>query len=146
MPMMEFFFDTTRVVTDMLINNYPEKYPNIKFLIPHCGAMMVYIVDRLLFATEILVGMGTVPPGFDARTLFRRFYFDVAGNAAPHQLEDALDLVPSEHFTYGSDYPFTPPKAIAALGEALVNAPYLDEAKLEAIFYSNGKALFPSLG
>ena len=145
MPILEFFFDSTRVVTDFMMNDYPDRYPNIKFLIPHCGAMMPYVVDRLEFATPVLEKIGSVKQGFNAKDTFKKFFFDVAGNSAAHQLNDALDLVSLDRFSYGTDFPFTPEKDIVFLGNGLINAPYLTNDQRKVIFYDNGKRLFPSL-
>jgi predicted TIM-barrel fold metal-dependent hydrolase len=146
MPMMEFFFDTTRIVVDLLLNDYIGRYPNIQFLIPHCGALSLYVVDRLIMAANLLAFLGMVKEGFDPKASFSALYFDVAGNAVPHQLKDAMDYVPFDHFTYGSDFPFTPEREINLLGAKLSDAPYLSDTQREDIFYSNGKKLFPSLG
>ena len=146
MPIMEFFFDSTRVVTDFMLNDYTGKYSNITFLIPHCGAMMPYIADRLEFVTPVLEKMGSVEQGFNAKQIYKQFYFDVAGNSADHQLADALDLADLSHFSYGTDYPFTPEEGIIFLGNKLAKAAYLTEEQRKTIFFDNGKRLFPTLG
>ncbi|WP_238141085.1 amidohydrolase family protein [Pediococcus damnosus] len=39
-PIMEFFFDTTRAVTNMVLHSVFTRYTNIKFIIPHAGALV----------------------------------------------------------------------------------------------------------
>ena len=46
-PLMEFFFDTSRTVVNLILNRVPQKYPNIRFLIPHAGAVLPILGDRL---------------------------------------------------------------------------------------------------
>ncbi len=45
--MMGFFFDTTRTVTNMILNGTLKRFPNIKFVIPHAGAFLTILADRI---------------------------------------------------------------------------------------------------
>lgn len=47
-PMMEFFFDTTRTVINMILKGTLKKFPDIKFIIPHAGAFCQYLLIGLL--------------------------------------------------------------------------------------------------
>ena len=40
-PLMEFIFDTTRTIIYMSQKNVFSKYPNIKWIVPHCGALLL---------------------------------------------------------------------------------------------------------
>lgn len=42
-PLMEFIFDTTRTIIYMSQKNVFSKYPNIKWIVPHCGALLPII-------------------------------------------------------------------------------------------------------
>ena len=39
-PMLEFFFDTTRAVVNLLLSGTVDKYPGVQYLAPHCGAAL----------------------------------------------------------------------------------------------------------
>ncbi|WP_225418582.1 amidohydrolase family protein [Loigolactobacillus iwatensis] len=52
-PIMEFFFDTTRAVTNMVLHSVFTRYPNIKFIIPHAGALLPVISDRIALAQKL---------------------------------------------------------------------------------------------
>jgi len=39
-PMLEFFFDTTRAVVDLVLGGTIARHPDIEFIIPHAGATL----------------------------------------------------------------------------------------------------------
>ena len=39
-PLMEFFFDTTRTVINLVLNRIFQRFPDIRFIIPHAGAVL----------------------------------------------------------------------------------------------------------
>lgn len=56
-PLMEFIFDTTRTVIYMSQNNVFSKYPNIKWIIPYCGALLPVIaqcvdMDKIVYGSD----------------------------------------------------------------------------------------------
>jgi predicted TIM-barrel fold metal-dependent hydrolase len=142
-PMMEFFFDTTRCLVDLILNGYMTRFPQIKFLVPHCGAALPYIVDRIDSYKPVLVKIGSISEDFDIYSIFASLYFDIAGNSAPHQLRDALDIVDISHFMYAADFPFTPTQVIESQATNFFEAPYLNAEQKQQIYYSNAAALFP---
>ena len=46
-PMVEFFFDTTRVVVDLVLSGVIDRYPNVQLIIPHGGATLPLVADRV---------------------------------------------------------------------------------------------------
>ncbi len=46
-PAMEYFFDTTRTITNMILNRTMKRFPDIKFIVPHAGAFLPILADRL---------------------------------------------------------------------------------------------------
>jgi predicted TIM-barrel fold metal-dependent hydrolase len=140
-PLMEFFFDTTRVIAGLILNGWIKKYANIKFLIPHCGAFLGYLADRLKFAKPILMQLGAVDANFDIEAILAGLYYDLGGNPAAKQFPDMRQCVSDTHFCYGSDYPFTPPPLIAQLGADLDSAAYMTDTLREQIYSKNAQAM-----
>lgn len=60
--MLEFMFETTRTVTDLVFAAVPERYPDIRFLIPHCGALLPLVADRVELFCSLLPGSHDRPP------------------------------------------------------------------------------------
>ena len=46
-PTLEFFFDTSRTVINMMLKNLFGRYPAIRWIIPHAGAVIPILADRL---------------------------------------------------------------------------------------------------
>lgn len=47
-PMVEFLFDTTRCVVDMALSGTLARYPRIRWIVPHPGAVLPVALDALL--------------------------------------------------------------------------------------------------
>src|SRR6185369_12911167 len=46
-PMLEFFFDTTRTVVDLVCNGTIGRHPDLEVLVPHAGATLPLVADRV---------------------------------------------------------------------------------------------------
>jgi predicted TIM-barrel fold metal-dependent hydrolase len=120
-PMLEFFFDTTRAVVDLVLNGTVARHPRVEFIIPHAGATLPMVADRVSVFSRLL----GVDPAVDVLRDLARLHFDLAGFPVPRQLDALLTLTTIEHLHYGSDYPFTTEPAAARASERLaeVGAP-----------------------
>jgi 6-methylsalicylate decarboxylase len=139
-PMLEFFFDTTRTVVDLVLNGTVARHPGIEFLIPHAGATLPMVADRINIFSQLL----QIGPPVDVLCDLGRLHFDLAGFPIPRQLDALLTITTIEHLHYGSDYPFTPEFAVAMLREQLTEAD-VPSASLLASLRSNTEQLLPSL-
>lgn len=140
-PIIEFFFDTTRLVADLILKGYVERYPNIKFVVPHCGAALPVVFDRMALYASTLKEQGQIPDDFDVYRTASKLYYDLAGNSMPSQLKILLGYVPEDHFVYGSDYPFTAMSGVAYLAQSIADCDYLSDEQKRHMFYDNGQAL-----
>ena len=138
-PMLEFLFDTTRAVVDLILSSVVAAHPGIEFIIPHAGATLPMVADRISVFSMIL----DVPDGVDVLGDLGRLHFDLAGYPLPRQLDSLLTLTSLEHLHYGSDYPFTPEFAAAASRERLAEVD--DPVALFETLRANTERLFPSL-
>ncbi|KAK4188782.1 decarboxylase yanB, partial [Podospora australis] len=120
-PMMEFMFDETRAIANLLLSGTVAKYADITFIMSHCGCALPPIVDRLgSFAT--LVGGGEDQSDGFRKLLRERFFFDLAGFPFPDQIHGLLRTLGSggeQRLMYGTDYPFTPAKVVARCAEKM---------------------------
>lgn len=109
-PMLEFPFETTRTVTDLIVTGRLRRFPHIRFVVPHCGGTLPLLADRIdLFRTSF------APTHEEPRTreLLAQLWYDLAGTPFPAQVPALAELVGTDHLLYGSDYCFTPPEAVA---------------------------------
>jgi 6-methylsalicylate decarboxylase len=139
-PMLEFFFDTTRAVVDLLLNGTVARHPGIEFLIPHAGATLPMVADRVNVFSQLL----QIGPPVDVLRDLGRLHFDLAGFALPRQLTALLTVTSVDHLHYGSDYPFTPEVAVSMLREGLSEAGVPPGTLLDTL-RSNSERLFPAL-
>jgi predicted TIM-barrel fold metal-dependent hydrolase len=139
-PMLEFFFDTTRAVVDLVLNGTVARHPGIEFLIPHAGATLPMVADRVSVFARLLA----VDPVVDVLRDLGRLHFDLAGFPVPRQLDALLTLTTLEHLHYGSDYPFTPEFAAAMAGRRLAEVGDPPGSLLDAL-RANTERLFPAL-
>jgi predicted TIM-barrel fold metal-dependent hydrolase len=140
-PMIEFPFDTTRTVTNLVYSGTIDRCPNIRFILPHAGGTLPFLVTR------IGGGGGSRPPGvkepFDA--YLRRLYYDTAGAPSAHHFASLLQLVDIRHVLYGSDWAWAPEPGVAAQAQTLAGNPLISDADRERIGRLNALELFPRL-
>jgi predicted TIM-barrel fold metal-dependent hydrolase len=139
-PMLEFFFDTTRAVVDLVLNGTVARHPGIEFLIPHAGATLAMVADRVSVFSLLL----DVDPSVDVVRDLGRLHFDLAGFPLPRQLDALLTLTTLEHLHYGSDYPFTPEFAAAMGADRLAEVGDPPGSFVDALRL-NTERLFPTL-
>ena len=125
-PLFEFISDTTRAVLNLIGNDVILRYPNIKWIIPHCGSFLPNIYDRFIGISKIR------KEDIHIEESFKKLYFDVSGITNKKVIEPLLSITNENHILYGSDYPFTPKKQII---HNLEHLPDID-------FYSNTNKMF----
>ncbi len=141
-PMIEFMFDTTRAVVNLILNGTIARYPNIEIIVPHAGATLPLIADRVAAFRHILPD---IEAGVDVMADLASLHYDLAGFAVPRGVEALLSIVESERLHYGSDYPFTPEGAVSRLAQQLGDFGDPPGALL-ATLEANTRALFTKLG
>ena len=142
-PLFEFLADTTRSVLNLVSNGVILRYPNIKWIIPHCGSFLPNIYDRYLGMSKVLIPQGMMED-IDVKKSFEKLYYDLSGNPAPNLLRWLLTITSEDHILYGSDYPFTAANQIETNLDKLEKM--LNEEDLKSykskILRDNGKKLF----
>jgi predicted TIM-barrel fold metal-dependent hydrolase len=137
-PMLKFMFETTRAVVNMMLSGALERHAALRVIVPHGGAALPVLADRVAVMAPMLDLPTPVPRGH-VMTLLRRLYYDLAGAPVPRQLSALLQLAPVDHLLYGSDAPFTPAPAVAHLLAQLEQTELLDDATRAMIFCENAK-------
>jgi predicted TIM-barrel fold metal-dependent hydrolase len=128
-PMVEFLFDTTRTVIDLVLNGTIATNPDLELIVPHGGAVLPLLADRVSAFGALLA------PDVDVLGDLGRLHFDLAGHAVPRGLDALLALTTADHLHYGSDWPFTPEPVVVAAAERI------DDAGLP--LHTNTESLFP---
>ncbi|HEY7626766.1 MAG TPA: amidohydrolase family protein [Ilumatobacteraceae bacterium] len=108
-PMIEFPFDTTRAVANLLLTGTLNRYPAIRWIVPHAGGTLPFLAPRIAGVGMLL---GFDDPAAIVNQL-RRLHYDLAGSANEAVVAALLSLVDRSQVLYGSDWPFTPEPVVA---------------------------------
>lgn len=143
-PAFEYFVETTRTFTNMVLHDTFDRFPNIKWVIPHAGAFLPILADRFE-SFALMIRFADPDRRADMMEDMAHVYFDVAGFSEQKQLEMLLRNVPDTHLVYGSDTPYTAIEACIGQTEALENTAKLTEEQKVKMFTENAWALLPRL-
>jgi len=102
--------ESTNTMTRLVFSGLFEKYPKLKIIIHHCGAMVPYFSERIVNhynqsemrnKTNFTVGLTETPDAY-----FRRFYTDTALIGNTPALMCAYHFFGPDHLLFGTDSPF----------------------------------------
>ncbi len=60
-PMIEFFFETTRAVMNLILSGTLRRFPNVRFVIPHAGATLPVLIERIAQLAPIMDWRSQLP-------------------------------------------------------------------------------------
>jgi 6-methylsalicylate decarboxylase len=140
--MMEYLFDTTRAVVNLVFGGAVDRFPSIRFVLAHAGGLVPYFAWRL-----------SVSPMIDARLpqmtraqvyeRLRHFWYDTALSPTAETLECLAAVAAPEHIVFGSDWPFANAGVIAEAIKTYEAVTSLPPAQRSAIDRVNALSLFP---
>ncbi|KRM72974.1 amidohydrolase family protein [Lacticaseibacillus brantae] len=139
-PILEFFFDTTRTVVNMLDKRIFSRFPDIKFIIPHAGAVLPLVANRIPLAKGLNPDLSA--DQLEIKQAMGSQYFDVAGMVLSQQLPALLQLIDPDKLLYASDTPYTPTPVVMNLANALETTDLISDPLKEKLFHSNAEKLF----
>ena len=124
-------YELSQAMLQLVQANIFEKYPNLKIVVHHAGAMVPFFAGRI---DHIL-------PAKQAQD-FKKFYVDTAILGNPPALQLALDYYGIDHVLFGTDAPFGVKPAGAT--EIIIDA--IDKLDLttgdaEKLYYKNYQKL-----
>ena len=144
LAMQEYLSETTRAVTNMISRNVLARYPNVKVVVPHCGAYLPLAVPRMKSLTPVMQANKMVG-NIDWEANLAALYYDLAGAHSPETIRMMLTITTADHLLYGSDYPYVAPQVLtqglARMKQYLTDEPDLAPFK-EMFLYKNAQQLF----
>ncbi|MGD0233665.1 MAG: amidohydrolase family protein [Syntrophorhabdales bacterium] len=103
-------FDTTAAMVRLVFAGIFEKFPHIKFITHHCGALVPYFRERIIVHyNNGLERLGADHyPGLTKHPIeyLRMFYNDTALNGNPSALNLALEFFGEDRILFGTDLPY----------------------------------------
>lgn len=114
-------FEDTIAALRLVLSGITDRYPNIRFIIPHLGGALPFVLARLLRMTGSACG--------DA---LKRMYFDTVSGSVP-ALRCACDVLGADRLLFGTDYPYSDEpefeRRLTFLDEAGIDAAELNRIK-----------------
>jgi 6-methylsalicylate decarboxylase len=156
--LLEFVFDTTRAVANMIVSGTLARYPRVRLILAHAGGVVPYVRDRILDRRPILRRVAAGPPPSqeevlelmktglrDTRRQLRDLYYDTALSTDEVVLRAVADVAPASHVLLGTDFPFAQDLGASLAIEGLARYAGFDRDDRRAIEADNAAALFPRL-
>ena len=139
--MMEYLFDTTRAVGNLIFGGALERYPHIRFILPHAGGLAPYFAWRLSASPMIDSRLKQLSQEqvFD---LLRRFWYDNALSPGRQTFGCLENVAAPDRIVFGTDWPFANARVTAAAMQTY-EALELSPAQRQAIDRDNALRLFP---
>jgi 6-methylsalicylate decarboxylase len=138
MQLVEFPFETTRTIASLIMSGTTTRFPDIRWIFAHNGGATPMLIGRLEEQDHRPAGKN-FPAGM--RVELRKFYYDNASAWNSSAMAALMNLVPTSHIMFGSDYPFlSATEAVHKFGKLA-----LDSGTREAIERNNAFKLFPRL-
>jgi len=111
------------IVLHLIARRVPERFPNIKYVVPHLGGIIPMLLQRLDNQAPRQHPNLPERPSVTAR----RFYYDIVGHGSQAALLCAWKAFGADHLVAGSDYP-----VLLAFETYRQNFFYLRESSLPA--------------
>ncbi len=144
---LEFMFDTTRMIANMVATGAKKRFSNIKIISTHGGGTIPYLVNRIQ-VLEHAFGVGTgrleLSPE-EVREGIASFYYDLTAATSEAQLGAILKLVPVSQLVMGLDFPLMPKSTFAPAIADIGRYPAFNKADLQSLSYGNAGRLYPAL-
>ena len=144
LAMQEYLAETTRAVSNMISRNVLARYPNVKVVVPHCGAYLPLAIPRMKSLTPVMQKNKMVGE-IDYEANLAALYYDLAGAHAPEVIRMLLSITTPDHLLYGSDYPYVAPQVLTQSLRRMKQY-LMTEADLapyrELILWKNAQQLF----
>jgi len=142
---IEYVFETTRAIANMILSGTIERYPNVRWITAHAGGAAPYIAARLAEqGTRFDPAVAErAPEGVIA--YMKTLYYGTAQATSLYSLRALTALVDPSHIVFGTDLPISPPSLIEDSDGVLEDFDEFSAEDLRVIQEGNALALFPRL-
>ncbi|MGD9397923.1 MAG: amidohydrolase family protein [Candidatus Thorarchaeota archaeon] len=153
---IEWPFDTTRAVANMVYGGVLDRNPNIRFILPHGGGAVPYLawrisileyrqrdkVKKLRSLYDLILRKQGPATGL---RLLKNMYYDTTAVTAPSSLRTLKELLDPSHIVLGTDLGAAPRLMASLVLSDLKSSEIFDEEDLKSIARKGALELFPRL-
>jgi predicted TIM-barrel fold metal-dependent hydrolase len=140
--MMEYLFDTTRAVVNLMFGGALKRYPRIRFILPHAGGLVPYFSWRLSVSPMIDPRL----PQLSRDEVFaqlKRFWYDNALSPGEQTWGCLQHIADPDRIVFGSDWPFANARVTAEAMKTYEALDAISSTQRSAIDRGNALRLFP---
>jgi predicted TIM-barrel fold metal-dependent hydrolase len=144
---LEFMFDTTRMLTNMIFSGAKNRFSKIKIISTHGGGTIPYLMTRIETLEKVFgPGKGRAPLSpAEIREGLASFYYDLTAATSLAQLFGLQQMVPLSHLVMGFDNPFMPGWSFGPAIRDLEQWDGFTQDDLERIAHKNAYFLYPTV-
>jgi predicted TIM-barrel fold metal-dependent hydrolase len=161
---LEFVFDTTRAVANLIISGTLKRHPHVRIILSHTGGTVPLLAHRLIDPSKIAAlyvrkaqAGQAAPPSLDTLEQLlqtatedtfgqlRGLYYDTALSANATVLSSLQRLVPASHILLGTDYPFAQEIGVRYSLDGIAAYAGFSEQDRKDVESNNASKLFPHL-
>ncbi|NWJ69529.1 amidohydrolase [Pseudonocardia sp. ICBG1122] len=123
-------FEDTLAVLRLVLSGITTRHPAIRFVVPHMGGTIPFLLTRIDRATSVVARSPDVAVELPVSRHLGAFVFDTS-NRNPHALRCAADVLGPERLVLGSDFPYSLDAAlrenVTYVAEVLGDTPATDD-------------------
>jgi len=141
--LIEYLFETTRAVVDLILSRTLERYPAIRWILPHNGSALTATADRVQLLSNFLLPVGSRP---NVEELVKGLYHEIGSSAPfPRQARALVDMVGTRRLVFGTDTPYAPADAVTENTHRICGGELLRGKELDDLLNTTALELFPRL-
>jgi 6-methylsalicylate decarboxylase len=130
--------EDTVVVLQMIVRRIPNRYPNIRMIVPHLGGLIPMLLNRM--DNQVVATNPDLPEKPSATA--RRFWYDTVSHGSHAALRCTCEVFGADHLVTGSDYPVLLPYETYAKTFSFIRDAGLGDPVADQILHQNARQLF----
>jgi len=140
-------YETTAAMTHLVFGGILERYPGIKIITHHCGAMVPFFDQRIVggYSASETIHKETHGEGLTRSPLeyFKMFYADTALSGSTAGLMCGYSFFGVDHLLFGTDMPFDAEFGAMSVRKTIRSVDHMaiPEAEKDKIYAGNAKKL-----
>jgi len=138
---VEYVFDTTRAIVNLIFAGTLKRYPDIRVVVAHGGGTVPYLAQRISMLEGHRQAIGVT----GVISTLRSLYYEIASTTAAYALRSLQELAGSDRILWGSDLPFVYGERLKAEVDHWEEYNGFDAVARAAVERQNALGLFPRL-
>ena len=136
---VEYVFDTTRAIVNLVFTGTLRRCPNIRFIVAHGGGTVPFLAQRI----AMMEGHRGAKNVTGVIPMLRSLYYEIASTTSGFALRSLQELADPAHILWGSDLPFVYGERLQDEVDHWKHYDGFDAAGRAAVEQLNALRLFP---